>query len=391
MNKIMRFRKSIVLLLLLIFSRSQATECLTGAAQVDKYISLLQGKRVGLTANHTSLVGDEHLVDVLLAQDIKIACIYSPEHGFRGTADAGAHIASDKDPITGIPIVSLYGRNKKPTAEHLRNIDIMIFDMQDVGLRFFTYLSTLHYLMEACAEQDIPLLILDRPNPNGFYVDGPVLEPQHRSFVGMHPIPVVHGMTLGELAQMINGEQWLNNGIQCEITVIPCKHYTRQTLYRLPIRPSPNLPNMQAVYLYASLCFFEGTAISLGRGTEFPFQVFGHPDYKGIYSFTFTPKSVQGASNPPLKDKLCYGVDLRNYPESKLTSNPHIRLEWLLDAYNNFKNKGQFFTTFFATLWGTTRIQKMIEQGANEQQIRDSWQADVEQFLILRKKYLLYE
>ena len=384
-------KKTIILSLLLACIQLSAAEYLTGAAQSDKYISLLQGKRVGVTANHTSLVGDKHLVDVLLNQGINIVCIYSPEHGFRGTADAGEHVASDKDPVTGIPIVSLYGRNKKPLPEQLRNIDIMIFDMQDVGLRFFTYLSTLHYVMEACAEQDIPLLILDRPNPNGFYVDGPVLEPQHRSFVGLHPIPVVHGMTLGELAQMINGEQWLNNGVQCKITIIPCKHYTRQSLYRLPVRPSPNLPNMQAVYLYASLCFFEGTAISLGRGTDFPFQVFGHPDYSDIYAFTFTPKPVQGASNPPLKDKLCYGVDLREYPESLLTTAPRIRLEWLLEAYRNFKNKDKFFTAFFATLWGTTRIQKMIEQGASEQQIRDSWQPDVEQFLILRKKYLLYE
>jgi uncharacterized protein YbbC (DUF1343 family) len=336
-------------------------------------------------------VGDKHLVDVLVAQGINIACIYSPEHGFRGTADAGEHVASDKDAATGIPIVSLYGKNRKPTPEHLRNIDYMVFDMQDVGLRFFTYLSTLHYLMEACAEQGIPLLILDRPNPNGFYVDGPVLELQHRSFVGMHPIPIVHGMTLGELAQMINGERWLNNGIQCKITIIPCKHYTRQTLYRLPVKPSPNLPNMQAVYLYASLCFFEGTAISLGRGTEFPFQVFGHPCFKTIYSFSFMPISMQGASNPPLKDKLCYGVDLRNYPENELISNPCIRLGWLLEAYKNFPKKSEFFTNYFSTLWGTTRIQKMMEQGASKQQIRDSWQADVEQFLILRKKYLLYE
>ena len=384
-------KKIIFLLLLLTACRSQATECVTGAAQVDEYISLLQGKRVGLTANHTSLVGDKHLVDVLVAQGINIVCIYSPEHGFRGTADAGAHIASDKDPATGIPIVSLYGKNRKPAAKDLEKIDYMVFDMQDVGLRFFTYLSTLHYVMEACAEQGIPLLILDRPNPNGFYVDGPVLETQHRSFVGMHPIPVVHGMTLGELAQMINGEQWLNKGVQCAITVIPCKHYTRQTLYRLPVKPSPNLPNMQAVYLYASLCFFEGTAISLGRGTEFPFQVFGHPDFKAVYSFSFMPESTQGASNPPLKNQLCYGVDLRNYPESELISNPHIRLEWLLEAYKNFSKKSEFFTNYFTTLWGTTRIQKMIEQGASEQQIRDSWQAEVEQFLILRKQYLLYE
>jgi len=379
------------LLLLIAGCRLQATECSTGAAQVDEYVHLLQGKRIGITANHTSLVDDKHLVDVLLSQGIDVACIYSPEHGFRGTADAGAQVASGKDPATGIPIVSLYGKNKKPAPEQLKNIDYMVFDMQDVGLRFFTYLSTLHYVMEACAEQGIPLLILDRPNPNGFYVDGPVLEPQHRSFVGMHPIPVVHGMTLGELAQMMNGEKWLRNGIQCTITIIPCKHYTRQSLYRLPVKPSPNLPNMQAVYLYASLCFFEGTAISLGRGTEFPFQVFGHPDFKDIYSFSFTPKSVQGANNPPLKDKICYGVDLRNYPENELISNPHIHLEWLLEAYKNFKNKDRFFTAYFTTLWGTAKIQKMIEAGMSAKQISNSWQEDVEKFLTRREKYLLYE
>ncbi|MCL2097480.1 MAG: DUF1343 domain-containing protein [Bacteroidales bacterium] len=391
MNNIFKYNFIISLLLLLAVCHLRAAECVVGAAQFDEYISLLQGKRVGITANHTSLVGDKHLVDVLLERGINIVGIYSPEHGFRGAADAGAHIASEIDAATGIPIISLYGKNKKPRQEQLQHIDYMVFDMQDVGLRFFTYLSTLHYVMEACAEQHIPLLILDRPNPNGFYVDGPVLESQHRSFVGMHPIPVVHGMTLGELAQMINGEGWLNNGAQCEVTIIPCKYYTRQSLYRLPIKPSPNLPNMQAVYLYASLCFFEGTAISLGRGTEFPFQVFGHPDFKAVYSFSFTPKAVEGAINPPLKDKLCYGVDLRNYPENDLISNPHIRLEWLLEAYKNFSKKGEFFTNYFTTLWGTARVQKMIEQGASEQQIRNSWKAEVERFLQQREKYLLYE
>ncbi|MDR3184482.1 MAG: DUF1343 domain-containing protein [Prevotellaceae bacterium] len=361
-----------------------------GAAQPHEYVPLLQGKRVGVTANHTSLVDGVHLVDVLLRNGVNVVRIYAPEHGFRGTADAGDLLSSSKDEATGLDIVSLYGKNHKPTPGHLQGIDCMLFDMQDVGLRFFTYLSTLHYVMEACAEQGIPVVVLDRPNPNGHYVDGPILEPEHRSFVGLHPIPVVHGMTLGELAGMINGERWLANGLQCTLTVIPCTGYTHHSRYALPVKPSPNLPNMQAVYLYASLCFFEGTAVSLGRGTAFPFQVFGHPDFKDVYRFSFTPEAVAGAANPPLKGRTCYGVDLRRFPQAPLLGEGRIRLEWLLDAYRYFPSKDKFFLPYFATLWGTARVGRLIARGATEAEIRASWAADVAAFKAQRAKYLLY-
>jgi uncharacterized protein YbbC (DUF1343 family) len=351
---------------------------------------LLQGKRVGVTANHTSLINGVHLVDALLQHGVHVVRIYAPEHGFRGKADAGALLSSTKDEATGLDIVSLYGKNHKPTPEQLQGVDCMLFDMQDVGLRFFTYLSTLHYIMEACAEQGVPVIVLDRPNPNGHYVDGPLLEPEHRSFVGMHPIPVVHGMTLGELAGMINGERWLKDGLQCNLTVIPCAGYTHSGRYTLPVKPSPNLPNMQAVYLYASLCFFEGTAVSLGRGTAFPFQVFGHPDFKGVYRFSFTPQAMEGATNPPLKNRLCYGVDLRNFPQAQLLHEGRIRLEWLLEAYRHFPSKDKFFLPYFATLWGTARVRQLMERDATEAEIRDSWLADVAAFKVRRARYLLY-
>ena len=384
-------KRIIFLLALLFLSFAAYAQITAGAAQLHKYIPLLQGKRVGVTANHTSLVDDRHVVDILLQHGVKVVRIYAPEHGFRGKADAGASLSSMKDENTGLDIVSLYGKNYKPTPEQLQGIDCMVFDMQDVGLRFFTYLSTLHYVMEACAEQGVTVIVLDRPNPNGHYVDGPLLEPEHRSFVGMHPIPVVHGMTLGELAGMINGERWLKNGVQCALTVILCKGYTHRSRHELPMKPSPNLPNMQAVYLYASLCFFEGTAISLGRGTAFPFQVFGHPAFKGLYNFLFVPEAVEGATNPPLKGEQCYGIDLRHFPQDQLVNEGRIRLEWLLDAYHHFKPKDKFFLPYFSKLWGTARIRQLMEQGATETEIRASWAADVTAFKTQRAKYLLYE
>ena len=378
------------LITVLLLSFAAHAHIVVGAAQFHEYASLLQGKRVGLVANHTSLVDGVHLLDVLLRHGVNVVRVYAPEHGFRGTADAGASLASSRDSATGLDIVSLYGKNHKPAPGQLQGIDCMVFDMQDTGLRFFTYLSTLHYVMEACAEHGLPLIVLDRPNPNGHYVDGPLLEAEHRSFVGMHPIPVVHGMTLGELAGMINGERWLRNGVQCGLTVIPCAGYTHRSRYVLPVRPSPNLPNMQAVYLYASLCFFEGTAVSLGRGTAFPFQVFGHPDFKGVYRFSFTPEAVAGATNPPLKGRTCYGVDLRHLPQDGLVDQGRIRLEWLLDAYRNFPAKDKFFLPYFSKLWGTTRVQRLMERGAGEAEIRASWAADVALFKAQRAKYLLY-
>jgi len=389
----MRYLKKTYLLLLLCLFTLQpacAQSLKTGAEQTEAYTGLLKAKRVGVTANHTSLIGAKHIVDVLLEHGINVVRIYAPEHGFRGTADAGENVNTAKDAKTGIEIASIYGETYKPTPEQLRGIDYMLFDMQDVGVRFFTYISTMHYVMEACAEQRIPVIVLDRPNPNGFYVDGPLLEPAHRSFVGMHPIPVVHGMTVGELAGMINGEGWLKNGIRCDLTIIPCENYTHKTLYSLPVKPSPNLPTMQSVYLYPSVCFFEGTALSLGRGTDFPFQVFGHPSYKGIYSFSFTPKSMEGAKNPPLLNRLCYGVDLRNFPEKILISDGKIRLEWLIEAYRNYPDKARFFTNYMTRLWGTDKVQKQIIDACTEDEIRASWQEELSAFKQLRKKYLLY-
>ena len=387
------YKKRTYSLLLLCFFTLQALYAQPlkiGAERTEAYIDLLKGKRVGLTANHTSLIGEKHIVDILLEQGVNVARIYAPEHGFRGTADAGETVNTTKDIKTGIEIASIYGATYKPAPEQLRGIDYMLFDMQDVGVRFFTYISTMHYLMEACAEQRIPVIVLDRPNPNGFYVDGPLLEPAHRSFVGMHPIPVVHGMTVGELARMINEEGWLRNGVRCDLTVISCENYTHKTRYKLPVRPSPNLPTMLSVYLYPSICFFEGTVISLGRGTDFPFQLFGHPAYEGIYSFSFVPKSVEGATNPPLLNRLCYGVDLHNFPESILTSDAKIRLEWLIEAYRNYPDKANFFTSYMTRLWGTDKVQKQIINAYTADEIRASWQKELSTFKQLRKKYLLY-
>ncbi len=380
----------LIILYIVMIQSACAQPLQTGAEQADAYLPLLKGKRVGVTANHTSMIGEKHLVDVLLEKKVNVVRIYAPEHGFRGTADAGENVNTAKDAKTGIEIASIYGNTKKPTPAQLKGIDCMLFDMQDVGVRFFTYISTMHYVMEACAEQGIPVMVLDRPNPNGFYVDGPVLELKNQSFVGMHPIPVVHGMTVGELATMMNEEAWLKNKVHCELTVISCKNYTHKTLYELPVKPSPNLPGMQAVYLYPSTCYFEGTVVSLGRGTDYPFQVFGHPAYKGIYTFTFTPHSIEGAKNPPLLDKLCYGVDLRNFPQKELIAAGKIHLEWLVEAYANYPDKAHFFTTYSTKLWGTERVQKLIAQNCSADEIRASWQKELSDFKQLRKKYLLY-
>jgi len=376
---------------LLISTVTIAQPLQTGAEQLDKYLPLLQGKRVGVTANHTSIIGDNHLVDVLLENNINVVRIYAPEHGFRGTADAGEKVNSAKDEKTGIEIASLYGSNHKPSKEQLRGVDYMLFDMQDVGARFYTYLSTMHYVMEACAEQKIPVIVLDRPNPNGFYVDGPILEQKFRSFVGMHPIPIVHGMTLGELAQMINAEGWLKNKITCNLTVIPCSGYTHNTEYVLPVNPSPNLNDQHAIYLYPSLCLFEGTPISVGRGTERPFQQFGHPSFEPYYGYNFMPKPMPGAQNPPHKGQWCYGQNLMYYPENHFFSDRVLLLEWLIETYGYYKEKDKFFTPFFYNLCGTESIRKQIEQGKTAVEIRASWQPALAQFKQLRKKYLLYE
>ncbi|MEM9679210.1 MAG: DUF1343 domain-containing protein [Bacteroidota bacterium] len=365
-----------------------------GANQTDIYLPILKGKRVGIVANQTSVIFKTtdytHLVDSLLKLDVNVQKVFAPEHGFRGTADAGEVVKDGIDTKTNLPIVSLYGKNKKPSPEQLNDIDIIVFDIQDVGARFYTYISSLHYVMEACAEQDIPLLILDRPNPNGYYVDGPVLEPEHKSFVGMHPVPIVHGMTIGEYAKMINGEGWLNDEIQCDLTVIPVANYTHEMPYSLPIKPSPNLPNDVAINLYPSLCFFEGTNVSVGRGTDKQFQVVGSPFYRlKRHYYYFTPEPNAGAKYPKHQGKECRGYDL-----SKTERLDGIELKWLMDFYraNTSYAKGEkFFNDFFTKLAGTKTLQQQIEEGQSETDIKASWQPDLEAFKTTRSKYLLYE
>jgi uncharacterized protein YbbC (DUF1343 family) len=360
------------------------------AEDLSRYITLLEGKKVGLTANHTTLAGNnEHLLDILLKNNINVVKIYAPEHGFRGTASEGEFIDDSKDAKTEIPVISLYGNNKKPAKQQISGIDCMVFDMQDVGTRFYTYLSTMHYVMEACAENEIPLIVLDRPNPNGFYIDGPVLEPEYKSFVGMHRIPVVHGMTLGELALMINGEKWLAGGIECKLTVVPCIDYTHKSKYCLPVPPSPNLPDMQAVYLYPSLCLFEGTPLSVGRGTAFPFKVIGHPYFKdnSKYPFSFTPKSNGGKIKPLLDGQVCYGKDFREFDTENISE---INLDWLIEVYNDYNPKNNFFKPIFQKLVGNSTLQKQIAEGKTAKEIKQSWKKDLDEFKTLRKKYLLY-
>lgn len=357
---------------------------------MDSYLSLLNGKRVGIVANHSTLVGKTHLVDSLIARRVSITKIFSPEHGFRGTGDAGEFIDNQIDEQTGIPVISLYGSSKKPSQNDFSELDIVVFDIQDVGVRYYTYISTMHYVMETCAEMNLSLIILDRPNPNGFYVDGPVLKPDFTSFVGIHPVPVVHGMTIGEYAKMINGEKWLKDSLQCDLTVISNLNYTHDSTYVLPVRPSPNLPNQTSIYLYPSLGFFEGTKVSIGRGTDFPFQVFGHPSFTQM-PFGFTPESRPGAStNPPLKGEKCYGVDLRDYQTEYFLGLRQINLTWLLFAYQSYPQNKEFFNTYFKLLAGNNTLQTQIEQGVTEQDIRLSWQNDLEAFLKIRKKYLIY-
>ena len=356
----------------------------------DKYVHLLKGKNVGVVANQTSVIfkGDKnvHLVDSLLALDVNVTKVFAPEHGFRGKADAGEHIADGVDATTGLPIISLYGSNRKPSKEHLKGIDIMLFDIQDVGVRFYTYISTLHNVMEICAELNIPLIVLDRPNPNGHYIDGPMLEEEVKSFVGMHPVPTVYGMTIGEYGKMINGEKWLENGIQCNLTVIPLKNYTHNSEYDLPIIPSPNLPNSKSINLYTSLCFFEGTNVSAGRGTEMQFQIFGSPFLsKDSFDFSFTPQPNFGAKHPKHEGKLCVGRDLRN--TKKLSS---LNLTWLIEAYKHTENKEKFFNKFFPKLAGTKNLQKQIEQGLSFKEIQETWQKDLKAFKQVRKEYVMY-
>lgn len=358
---------------------------LTGADNAAAYLPLLKNKSVGVVTNQTGiLTSGEHLVDFLLKNSVNVKNIYAPEHGFRGTADAGELIVDGKDTKTGLPIISLYGNNKKPKSEQLAGIDIIIFDLQDVGARFYTYISSLHYVMEACAEQNIHVIILDRPNPNRDLVDGPVLDPRFTSFVGMHPIPVLHGITIGEYGKMINGEKWLPKGLQCKLTVVPCLNYSKSMKYSLPVKPSPNLPNDQSVNLYASLCFFEGTNVSVGRGTDKQFQIYGSP-YLPKGDFSFTPRPNLGAKDPLYKGVTCFGQDLTGHVQVD-----RLEIQWLISAYQNTSDKSKFFNSFFTKLAGTETLQQQIENGLSEKAIRESWKADLEAFKKIRKNYEIY-
>lgn len=361
------------------------SDILPGAARFSEYLPALQGKRVALTVNHTAAIGKTHVVDTLLAQKVNIVKIFAPEHGFRGTADAGEKVDNEKDKRTGLPVISLYGKRVKPLPEDLADVDVVVFDIQDVGTRFYTYINTMHLLMEACAEQNKDLIILDRPNPNGWYVDGPTLDMQYKSFVGMQPIPIVHGLTVGELAQMINGEGWLANGVKCRLQVIKCLHYDHTKRYSLPVRPSPNLPNDRAIALYPSLCLFEGTIVSVGRGTEAPFQMIGFPENPDK-TYSFTPRSTEGAKNPPYKDITCYGIDYRTMD----VSNFRFSLQPLMEMYRLAPQKDKFFIPFFEKLAGTGELRKQIAAGMSEEAIRATWAKDLAAYKAMRKKYLLY-
>ncbi|TGE06377.1 exo-beta-N-acetylmuramidase NamZ family protein [Hymenobacter fodinae] len=356
-----------------------------GAEQFERYLPLLKGKRVGLVVNQTARVGKAFLVDTLLAKGVGVKVIFGPEHGFRGEAADGATIKNGKDDRSGLPALSLYGATKKPTPEMLKDVDVLVFDIQDVGTRFYTFISTMHYVMEASAEQGKEVIILDRPNPNGWYVDGPVMEPQHKSFVGMHPIPVVHGLTVGELAQMINGEKWLAGGRQCKLTVVPVQGYTHATRYELPVRPSPNLPNAHSVALYPSICLFEGTDVSVGRGTDSPFEVIGAPTQPSSRPYRFTPKPNPGSPTPPQNGKVCYGQDLR-----QTGNNVGFSLKYLLDFYQQSTDKEHFFGKYFEQLTGTRTLREQVIAGKSEQEIRKSWEPALGQYKAMRKKYLLY-
>lgn len=371
-------------------AQNKSEELIVGADNYKEYLPILENKNIAIVANQSSLVGTEHLVDFLLSQNVEIAKIFSPEHGFRGNADAGEKIADGKDKKTSLQIISLYGKHYKPTATDLKGVNLVLFDIQDVGVRFYTYISTLHYVMEACAEQNIPMIVLDRPNPNGHYVDGPVLEKEFTSFVGMHPVPVVYGMSIGEYAKMINGENWLKNKIQCDLKVIPCKNWNRNKIYSLPVKPSPNLPNDLSISLYPSLCFFEGTVVSAGRGTDSPFQVYGHPSFTQG-KFKFTPRSIPGASKyPKFKGKECVGYDLSGTILQEFRDRKKMDLSFLLTAYQELKKEPKFFNSFFRNLAGTKKLQKQIENFVNEKEIRESWSADTKDFLEVRSKYLIY-
>ncbi len=369
-------------------------EVVLGADQFEKYLPLLKNKKVALLVNQTSITKEGHLVDVLLQKGVEVSQIFAPEHGFRGKADAGEQVKDGKDIKTGLPIISLYGKNKKPSAEQLNDIDIVVFDIQDVGARFYTYISSMSYAMEACAENQVDFLVLDRPNPNGHYIDGPILEKEYSSFVGLHPVPIVHGMTVGEYAQMVNQEGWLKNGIQVNLQIISCQNYSHNTFYELPVKPSPNLPNLRSIYLYPTLCLFEGTDISIGRGTNKQFQVIGHPtlDVADIYESGFIPQSMEGAKYPKHEGKPCAGYDYSWTSPSRFQNDKKIYIEYWLDIYERFPDKNNFFNAnnFFEKLAGTAQLRQQIVAGKTSDEIRVSWQEGLRNFQKMRAKYLLY-
>ena len=380
----------IVLFITLLFSGVLDAQVVTGAERLQRYVPLLLRKNVALLANQTSVVDKTHLLDTLISVGVEVKKIFTPEHGFRGNADAGEKVLDGKDVRTGIPIISLYGKHKKPTKCDMEGIDIVVFDIQDVGVRFYTYISTLHYVMEACVENNVKLFVLDRPNPNAFYIDGPVLENEHKSFVGMHNVPVVYGMTIGEYAKFINGEYISKSVGECDLEIIELKRWNHQTRYKLPIKPSPNLPNYDSVLLYPSLCFFEGTVVSAGRGTKTPFQIFGAPNMTKT-DFSFTPQSIEGACKyPKFQNMKCNGVNLMG-KGSKIYRTKQLNLDYLIFAYENTPDKSVFFNTFFEKLAGTSVLRKQIIEGLTAEEISASWREDIEKFKMIRKKYLLYK
>ena len=361
----------------------------TGSQQILKYLPLIKDKNVAVVANQTSLIGKTHLVDSLISLGVKIKCIFAPEHGFRGDFDAGEKVSNGKDLKTGLPLISLFGKHNKPTSEDLKGIQVILYDIQDVGVRFYTYNSTMSLCMEAAAENNLKMIVLDRPNPNGFYIDGPVLDLKWKSFLGMHPVPLVYGMTSGEYAQMVNGEGWLKDAKKCDLVVIPISNYTHFDTYEIPQKPSPNLPNMTSVYLYPSLGLFEGTVMSVGRGTDFPFQVLGHPEF-AEGKFTFVPKPNAGAKNPKYLNQTCRGYDLRTFGNEYVMGSGKIYLFWLSASYKNF-NKSEFFDSNFNYHAGNDQLKAQIISGIPEEEIRKSWEKDIQTFKIIRKKYLLYK
>ena len=373
-----------------LITQSPALPVMVGAERTDAYLPLLHGQRIAVVTNQTGIIGSTHLVDSLVALKVQVVKVFAPEHGFRGDADAGEHVKDQRDPRTNLPVISLYGKNKKPTAVQLADVDVLLFDIQDVGVRFYTYISTLHYVMEAAQENGKKVIVLDRPNPNGFYVDGPVLDKAYTSFVGMHPVPVVHGMTIGEYARMINGEGWLKSGRKCDLTVIECTDYVHGQFYQLPVKPSPNLPNASSVYLYPSLGLFEGTMVSVGRGTDRPFQCIGYPG-NTVGQYHFTPVSMPGAKDPPYKGKECIGIDLQAYGGFQSRMEKRLRLHWLIGFYREAADKTAFFNSFFEKLVGGPDLRERIIRGEDEDTIRASWQPALQAFMKVRQKYLLYD